>query len=189
MKDIRLDKRKGLPEALRVLLEEYPRENWENNRGFNGLIKFWLERHMMFRQLLDSMVNDTQAVLDKKMEQERYAARFTRYGGMFVGELHGHHNIEDHHYFPILKTYDPRLERGFEILDKDHHVLDHNLDRFTKDANAMLQLIAGKKNARNKIGAMEPRLVELNKFLDRHLVDEEEIIVPVILKYGAGGLS
>ena len=66
MKDIRLDKRKGLPEALRVLLEEYPRENWSSDRGFNGLIKFWLERHMMFRQLLDSMVNDTQAVLDKK---------------------------------------------------------------------------------------------------------------------------
>ncbi len=189
MKDVQLGERDGLPEALRVLLDAYPRDHWEQDQGFNGLIKFWLERHLMFRRLLDSMVSDAQEVLDKKMEQNRFGSRFTRFGGMFVGDLHGHHNVEDHHYFPILKKFDSRLERGFDILDKDHHALDHHLNVFTNDANAMLQLIATKEDAFDNVGKMEKRLQEMNVFLNRHLVDEEEIIVPVILKYGTGGLS
>jgi len=44
--------RKGLPDALRVLLEQYPRALWESHQNFDGLTRFWLERHLMFRRAL-----------------------------------------------------------------------------------------------------------------------------------------
>ena len=32
-------------------------------------------------------------------------------------------------------------------------------------------------------------LAQLERFLDRHLLDEEELVVPVILKFGLDGLE
>ena len=44
--DLKLDVRTGLPDALRVLYETYPREVWEGHQNFGGLVAFWLDRHM-----------------------------------------------------------------------------------------------------------------------------------------------
>ena len=47
--------------------------------------------------------------------------------------------------------------------------------------------------ARNKLqtvaGAFQVELTGLERLLDRHLIDEEELIVPVILRYGSSGLG
>jgi len=45
MEQIDLAQRSRLPDALRVLLEQYPRDMWESHRNFDGLTRFWLERH------------------------------------------------------------------------------------------------------------------------------------------------
>ena len=39
-----LARRDGLPDALRVLLAEYPREAWESHPNLTALMRFWLER-------------------------------------------------------------------------------------------------------------------------------------------------
>ena len=49
--DLALGVRAGLPDALRVLLADYPREGWESHPHFTGLVRFWLDRHLMFRPL------------------------------------------------------------------------------------------------------------------------------------------
>ncbi len=187
--DLTLDLRKELPPALRVLLAEYPREAWQSDPGFHGLVSFWLERHQMFRQLMAAMQSETRTVLDRNSDPAAFAARLSRYGGMFVQQLHGHHQIEDHHYFPVLATRDARISRGFEILDSDHHALDGHLDGFVKGANAVLQRLSDPAAFATAAGRFEADLVRLEAFLDRHLVDEEELIVPVLLKYGHAGLG
>lgn len=183
---LQLDLRRGLPDALKVLLAEYPRQGWPDDPGYHGLVSMWLDRHMMFRRLLDRLTDDAAARLDNKVDPQRYLAGLSRFGGMFVNELHGHHQIEDHHYFPKLSQKDSRIEAGFTLLDADHHAMDGLLNRFVDGANTLLQ--AGPDGTLTKVGDFHGYLLDLQRLLDRHLVDEEELIVPVILKYGATGI-
>lgn len=88
---LKLENRRGLPDALRVLLDEHPREAWEADPTFNGLISFWLDRHMMFRKLGGVMQDEAKALLDGRIDAGRFAQGVGRYGGMFVDQLHGHH--------------------------------------------------------------------------------------------------
>ena len=187
-KTLALATRPGLPDALQVLLTDYPRLAWEAHPNFSGLVQFWLERHMTFRKLLTLLEGDAQSRIERTIAPDQYAARLSRFGSMLVSQLHGHHHIEDDHYFPMLKPLDRRLERGFEILDRDHHALDGIINRFTEAANAVLGE-PDEAKAREHVAAFTNELGSFHKMLDRHLNDEEEIIVPVILKNGAAGLS
>ncbi|EAR49865.1 hypothetical protein OG2516_14331 [Oceanicola granulosus HTCC2516] len=178
--------REGLPEALRVLLAAYPREGWAADPNFRGLVEFWLERHMMFREALAAMSADAEQALDGALDPRRFAARLSRTGGMFVQGLHGHHQIEDVHYFPVLQRQDARVASGFDILDRDHHALDDHLASFVEAANGAIR--APESTFRDGAGAFHAELARLTGLLDRHLVDEEELVVPVILKYGSDAL-
>jgi hemerythrin-like domain-containing protein len=184
--DLLLNLRFGLPDALRVLLDEYPRQGWVSHPSYQGLISFWLDRHMIFRKLMEKLQEDAVACEAGKLDAEQHKVQLARFGSMFVGELHGHHNIEDAHYFPVLKQKDPRIAAGFELLDKDHHALDAHLNAFVQHANGVLQ------PSNDIAGALE-RFIDnahkLDRLLNRHLTDEEEVVVPVILKYGTGGLA
>lgn len=187
--DDALDLRKGLPDALCVLLAEYPREGWAADPQFQGLVSFWLDRHQMFRRLAEAMQAETRALIDHKSDPRQFAARLSRMGGMFVQELHGHHQIEDHHYFPVLAGKEPRIARGFDILDTEHHALDGHLDGFVKGANALLQRLENRPALQTAAGRFDADLTRLEGFLNRHLTDEEDLIVPIILKHGEGGLG
>jgi len=188
MSPLSLDTRSGLPDALQVLLQDYPREAWEAAPNFHGLVSFWLERHMMFRQLMAHMKAETEGFLTGERDPQNFARGIGRYGGVFVQQLHGHHHIEDHHYFPILREKDARIETGFDLLDADHHALDGILNRFVEQANGAIQGIGG-ADARTPAGALREGLIDLERLIGRHLDDEEDLIVPVILKYGAAGLG
>ena len=184
-----LETRTKLPDALRILMQDYPREGWEGHRHFEGLVRFWLERHLMFRQMTALMQQETEAVLARRMDNRRYSARLAQIGSQFVQNLHGHHQIEDGHYFPILAKMDPRLQSGFDLLDGDHHALDGTLQAFVQSANAVLQTQADAKALHEAAGGFAVELARITALLDRHLVDEEELVVPVILKHGPGRLG
>jgi hemerythrin-like domain-containing protein len=177
-----LHHRSGLPEALRGLLAEHPRSDWAAHAHFEGLVAFWLDRHGMFRELCQIMTREAERAADGALALPELQRGLARHGGMLVQQLHGHHQIEDLHYFPVLTRREPRLARGFEILDRDHHALDALLAGFAEDANAVLQ-------GRLEPGAFRERLLGFEAVLVRHLEDEEDLIVPVILKHGPGGLG
>ncbi|MEN0001489.1 MAG: hemerythrin domain-containing protein [Pseudomonadota bacterium] len=181
-----LDLRSGLPDSLRILLEEYPRQGWEADPAYNGLISFWLDRHMMFRRILEKLHTNAVDCRDGNTDPKSHVAQLARFGSMFVGELHGHHNIEDVHYFPLLAKKDARIKAGFDLLDSDHHALDGHLNKFVERANAVLQPSIDPQTA---LGRFLDNVQRLERLLDRHLVDEEEVVVPVILKYGVDGLN
>lgn len=189
MSDQDLAARDGLPDALRVLLAEYPRDLWKDDPGFDGLIQFWLDRHVMFRRILAQMQTQTQALIDRTAAPESYRANIARYGGMFVNGLHEHHMIEDTYYFPKLAQRDSRITHGFDILDRDHHAIDAHLNAFVADANAVISATEDRDKLQNAAGAFVDQLDLLEGLLNRHLLDEEDLIVPVILKFGTDGLG
>ena len=174
--------RTALPDALRVLAQEFPRDIWAEHQNYSQLIDFWLNRHMMFRNLLRQLTQDVHAALDRSMDPDTYKARLHRFGGLLINELHGHHTIEDTHYFPSMAKLDARVAAGFDILDSDHHVMDDQLHQLAQGANAVLQAQTDGA-ARDAAGAFDARLSGFAPLLNRHLVDEEELVVPVLLKH------
>jgi len=180
--DLKLDTRNGLPDALRVLLQEYPRDTWPDHDNFAGLVAFWLDRHLMFRRLMTALITDAEEAIDRKIDPQTHAAKLSRYGSMLLQNLHGHHQIEDHHYFPVLSAREPVLNKGFGLLDSDHHAMDGLLNRFADGANAVIQ-------GQGEPGPFRADLLDFQTMLDRHLIDEEELVVPVILKHGPAGLG
>jgi iron-sulfur cluster repair protein YtfE (RIC family) len=195
MEDLDLATRAGLPDALRVLLAERPREGWTDDPHFDGLVRFWLDRHLKFRDLLGRMQAEARGFIDGAADARPYARSLSQSGSTFLTELSGHHRIEDLHYFPELSAKDRRLERGFAMLDADHHALDGWLSRFADAANAALGAAPGPDapsglddagRMRDAVGELEEELARLSPLLNRHLADEEELIVPVILLFGGG---
>jgi iron-sulfur cluster repair protein YtfE (RIC family) len=186
--DLSLGHRKGLPEHLRVLADKYPRGEWTGHRNFDELTRFWLDRHLMFREVLGRMQNDTENFLDRNMEWDTYGAHLSRLGGFFINQLLTHHHIEDEHYFPMLDAKDARLKGAFELLDSDHHELDAFLHGLADDTNSVLRKLQEREKADREAEAYRKSLQRFETFLNRHLTDEEEVVVPVILEYGAGEL-
>lgn len=177
-----LETRKGLTDALRYLVETYPRDIWESHRNFDELTRFWLERHMMFRQLLERLSGETRAYLDGKRDAQDFGRNSSRLTGFLLNQLHGHHQIEDIYYFPKLAGLEPRLQAGFELLDADHHALDGHIHAMADDTNALLRALeAG--GGHDAAGRVDARLGRFSGFLDRHLVDEEELVIPTILHH------
>lgn len=175
--DLSLGARDGLPDALRALLYGPGRNLWRTHPEFGPLTQFWLERHLAFRGLLAQMQSELQARLDGILDPQDYAAQLSNLGGRFLTELHGHHSIEDSVYFPRMAALAPEVSPAFDLLDADHHQLHGALDGFASAANGLLRGTGG-------AAELERQLATLDLFLDRHLIDEEEVIVPVILKLG-----
>jgi hypothetical protein len=83
-----LANRTGLPDALRVLLAEYPRDLWTSHRNFDGLTRFWLERHLGFRQLMDGLQGRTRVFLDRPATRSE-AQQVHRMASALIQHLQG----------------------------------------------------------------------------------------------------
>ncbi len=172
-----LDSRAGLPPELRVLADLYPRTLWRGHANFDAMTAFWLDRHGMFRDLADRMIAQSQAELDR--HADRFLQNKARYVSVMLDQLHTHHMVEDHHYFPQLMTLDDRIAGAFDLLERDHHALDRQMHRLAEAANAAIAQQAGPAAVAALLEAEEG----LARFLNRHLADEEEIVVPLILEH------
>ncbi|MEM9104598.1 MAG: hemerythrin domain-containing protein [Pseudomonadota bacterium] len=118
--------RAGLPMDLTFLLQKYPRNVWAESDGLDDMAQFWLNRHNFFRELSALLNKSVTALHEEKLDAVNFAQWFGPRLELLLGELEGHHNVEDMHYFPLLIAAEPRLKRGFEILDADHHTI-HDL--------------------------------------------------------------
>lgn len=177
-----------MPAEMRVLLGQYPRDSWEAHPGFREKTQNWLGAHRMFRRLGKLVRTETELYLDRTSTSEEFAARLSYYGDALVQNLHGHHGWEDHSYFPELSAADPRFDAGLEILEKDHEVLDKVLDAFNSSANRTIKLIQlDDKQARHEAGNLHGLAETIEALLARHLSDEEELAVPIILHYRLRG--
>lgn len=182
--DQRLEARTALPDPLRRLLAEFPREGWEAHGNFGGLVAFWMDRHLAFRRMTGDMRRQTEALIDGRVDPQVFAGWLSRQGGRFLDHLHGHHQIEDAHFFPMLALAEPVLARGFDLLEADHQAIDRHLAGFVTAANHLLTGWQDKTLLVPAAGAFLGSVAGIAALLDRHLTDEEELVVPVILRHG-----
>ncbi|WP_439155997.1 hemerythrin domain-containing protein [Yoonia sp.] len=177
-----------MPDELQVLLARYPRDTWEAHPGFREKTRHWLGAHQMFRRVAERIRLDAEAALNKDIALDDFAGRLSYHGGNLVRNLHAHHGWEDHSYFPELAAADPRFAGGLEVLEQDHADLDKVLEDFTRQANRVIKLTTvDAAQAHDEAGAVHDTSKVIAAFLKRHLTDEEDLAVPIILHYRLRG--
>ena len=188
--DLELETRAGLPDDLRFLVEKYPREDWQAHANIHGMANMWLQRHDMFRDLGGILTGAIADYREGRKNSVEFARFFAPRLNFFLGNLDGHHNVEDHHYFPVFAKAERRLARGFEVLDADHHTIHAALDRNAESANAFIRALQESEDRqRFAADAYADENSRLIAMLKRHLADEEDLIIPLILDRGDRGLG
>jgi hypothetical protein len=183
-----LDERSGWPEELLALLKRHPRSGWRH--APSAVARFWLERHDAFRRHaaeLDALIGDYRA---ERLGAGELAMRVAPRLQSLLGELHGHHQIEDFHYFPHFRTAEPRLTRGFDALGKDHETLHASIESVIEGFNALAAAVGsgtGAEAERSIAQAFAEASITLHCRLVRHLDDEEDLIIPVMLERDLAG--
>ena len=180
-----LETRLGWPSELRFLLERYPREQWMTHANLGQMARFWLQRHNMFRELGGALNDVTTKLRDGAVTPQEFQPWFAPRLQFFLQQLHEHHHVEDAHYFPILRAAERRLINGFEILENDHEILHAGIMKSVESANEFLQgLRADNDKARFTSDSYATVNADLLRKMLRHLADEEDLIIPLILDRG-----
>lgn len=188
MTNLHIEQRGGLPAGMQTLLRDYPRDTWPGHPNFAASIAKWMGAHQMFRDLARVTREDVESYLEGDMSDDRLMTSLGRYGDRLVRNLHGHHAWEDHRFFPELSRADARFDRGLEMLEADHVEMDEILARFTRSANRAIQL-SQLEPARmgEEVRAFHGEALKIGAFLDRHLTDEEDLVVPILLHHKLRG--
>ena len=179
-----LGDRKGLPGDLTWLYEKYPREVWPGHGNLNELANFWLQRHAMFREFGASLNEGIARFRENGEAPPAFAQWLAPRIRFFLGQLEGHHQIEDQHYFPQFKAAEARLSRGFDILDNDHHIIHEAIEANAEVAGDFFARLGDPEAARRAADRYAEENERLVRLLQRHLDDEEDLIVPMILSRG-----
>ncbi len=185
-----LDLRTGWPDDLKVLIARYPREVWQGHVNLGELARFWLSIHDGFRRSGFALAKGAADFREGRMAPAEYRAWFRPRLQTFLGHLEGHHNIEDHQFFPVFGRAEPRLLRGFEVLESDHENIHAAMLATFEAANAFLHAGDADRDAMLRAGdAYAEAGQKLLRKLGRHLEDEEDLIVPLILDRGEDSLG
>ncbi|MCF8478495.1 MAG: hemerythrin domain-containing protein [Pseudolabrys sp.] len=186
-----LARRSGWPDDLRVLLARYPRELWDGHANLGDMARFWLSRHTMFRELAGTIDVIMTQFRGGELAPADFPRKLVPRLQFMLEQLGSHHQIEDQHYFPIFRAADERLARGFDVLDGDHHHIHDDMGQTAETANAMLRALqASDRDTLTRCGdAYAAASGTLIKGLMRHLDDEEDLIVPLILDRGEDALG
>ncbi len=183
--DLDLNHRTGWPDDLRLLIDRYSREVWPTHPNLGELSKFWLGRHDMFRELNGALLSASDHLKAGEVPADQFRAWFLPRIRFFLQQLNGHHMIEDHQYFPLLTRTEPKLARGFDILENDHEMIHEGLLTLQDAGNGLAQALAGPPD---RVGfaaeTMSDSLTGFLKRLHRHLDDEEDLIIPLLLDRG-----
>lgn len=191
MKDIdkalNVEARSGLPDDLLALLRKFPRDQWANDPSLHGLAEGWLQRHDLFRELSVLIGGMTTDLREGRTSPAAFLPLFQRRMGLLLGELDGHHRVEDEYYFPSFAAAAPKLQKGFDILDNDHAVIHGAIDRLGTASRELIAALSGEVSGRegDALRVAERIAGEIEGFdrtLLRHLWDEEDLIIPLILE-------
>ena len=185
--DLALPLRRSLPDDLLDLLRRYPRDSWPDNPDVAGLAGFWLQRHQMFRELPALIGTATLRLREGLLTPAEFRPFFQRRVGLMLGQLDEHHNVEDYHYFPAFAAAAPKLKRGFEILDADHHAIHGAIESLGAQSEAFVAALKGQVSGKEgevarKVDDLSGAIGVFERNLLRHLDDEEDLIIPLILE-------
>ncbi|NUR10388.1 MAG: hemerythrin domain-containing protein [Bradyrhizobium sp.] len=190
MPNLSLDSRDGLPDELAYLRASFPRDQWQSHANFGELSSFWLQVHDHLRKSGSQLSDVTAQFREGRLDPHTYRQAFAVGLNQFLQHLNGHHQVEDHYYFPKFRALDPRMVAGFELLEADHVLIHQGLLATAEKANAFLAAFSTGSDALRQAGdtyaAQADRLLAL---LMRHLADEEDLIIPAMLHHGERSVS
>lgn len=174
--------RDGLPKAISPTLLEEAEQDWRAHPRFAGKARFFMNIH---RQLLDGAdwlshaSEDLLDAPDSELPDQIQARDIHQRTAHLLHFAHGHHEIEDHGYFPQFLQLYPNLEHAMNLLDGDHQVLDEAL-------NGVEAGLAELRNTatRDDVAELHRHSAALKKIMHRHITDEEEVIIPIFLRHG-----
>jgi hypothetical protein len=188
--DLALDSRAGWPADLRLLIDRYPREVWDAHANLGAMAQFWLQRHDMFRALGTALEQATTAFREGTATAQDFRAWFPPRLQFFLQQLNAHHQVEDLHYFPVFQAAEARLAHGFDVLEADHKVIHEQIAATVETANAFLRTAANDPDPLRLTGERHAETSgALLRLLTRHLGDEEDLIIPLILDRGEAALG
>ncbi len=183
--DLELHARTGWPSDLLFLAVQFPRAEWDDHANLGALTKFWLQRHNMFRELGRALQSATMDFRGGVTLADEFSDWFTPRMQFFLNQLQLHHSIEDQHFFPLLTKAEPRLERGFAALDRDHALIAPQLIETAEAANAFLAVLdaspAEHRDVAQRYAVASDALVA---DIFHHMEDEETLVVPLSLARG-----
>ncbi|HMN51372.1 MAG TPA: hemerythrin domain-containing protein [Xanthobacteraceae bacterium] len=176
-----LAKRRGLTAELRKLLFDTPKEQWGSHNNYWRGADMWQGIHRSLLHESGLFVSGLENLLDmpkSEMDTALRLADMRHLGGHLVGHAHVHHHVEDDHYFPRFKEVFPQLGKPIDLLDCDHRVLEETLDA----VEGHVRTLFAEKAGRDEIAAVLEEARKLDRILTRHLEDEEDIVIPALLK-------
>jgi hemerythrin-like domain-containing protein len=182
-----IDTRTGWPDELKTLLERYPRDSWRAQG--NDMTSFWLDKHDYFRNQANAMSEMATRFRNDQVPPMEFATWLAPRLQGFLGALHGHHQIEDFHYFPAFRAAEKSLASGFDVLGSDHELMHKAIADIVEKTNAFLKTLQDDSaNARDAQRRAADEYIETSELtfrrLVRHLSDEEDLIIPIMLDRG-----
>ena len=187
---IALATRDGLPDDLLRLRQKYPRETWPGHANLGEWVRFWLDRHGMFREL-GTMINDAcEQLQGGRISIDEFKPWFASRLEFFFGHLDLHHRIEEFHIFPVFAKAEPALQHGFTLLESDHEAIHTLVDNMQIAATQLLAPEQTTSDQSQRAGNTTTReLAALLRGLTAHLDDEEDLIVPIVLDHTESNLG
>lgn len=178
-----LASRSGLPTAYRYLVEDLPRLRWHDPQ-IGGTARFWLQMHGHFRHQVDAMTGLSGDWRSGAMSLTDLHRQLIPTLQGFLQHLDGHHSIETHRYFPLMRQVEPRIGAGIDLLDRDHDAIHGMLENLFRAGLEFHQAVAGSApTASDAAARLAERLDHAAPPLARHLEDEEDIVIPLITRH------
>jgi len=179
-----LASRAGLPAEFCWLRDELPRDRWT---GLHETAGFWLQMHAGFRSHqahMDALVACWRADGDLTALHRQLTPALQA----FLQHLDGHHRVESGHYFPMMRTVEPRIGAGLDLLDRDHDAIHAHLEALFQAGLAFHRAVStSAPDARDHVARLADALAAAGPPLTRHLDDEEDIVIPLIQLRGLPG--
>lgn len=188
--ELKLGARAGLSDEVAFLRAAFPREDWQRHLDVEGLASFWLAVHQHLRGEGARASEAFSELRAGKMQIQDFASRFVDRLNRFLGHLDGHHRLEDTHYFPRFRGLDERMVVGFDLLEADHVQIHEQIVATVNGARGLLASEAQLEAlAKGREDPCETELEILIAQLRQHLCDEEDLVIPALIKHGEKGLQ
>jgi hypothetical protein len=151
------------------------------------MARFWIDKHNYLRRHSAALQSASDDYRNGKATAAHFGAWIAPRLQGFLSELHGHHQIEDFHYFPAFRSAEPRLVPGFDVLNQDHELIHGGIVAIVEAINGFIESLHAEAPGKDDVQRRAAdRYIEagrqLHRRLERHLADEEDLIIPLMIR-------
>lgn len=164
------------------LLREFPRDTWENVRQEESTVRLLLARHGGFRERIKGLLKSTEDALNGEQSPPDFCYELATELHYFIPLLEGHHQAESARLYPRLIKHFPKTKLKFDTLEEDHHRLDRAIDSLGKMPEFLMTHAPTLEAFIKTCGSFRTELKTFQLLLNRHLDDEEDLVIPILLK-------